>query len=133
MAEHLSTPAIMTQQSASVPCSTLPFVLARLVFGTCLLPLRFLKRDYYSIMSLESNWPGEREPSRHDVEAANHLPEPAFFTEFKRHLVSSPEALNNEDLMHLDLRVCDYIFSPNVNDLNLIPYRTPYLGNIRTL
>lgn len=53
----------------------------------------------------DSNWPGEREPSRHDVEVANELPEPAFLSEFKKCLLSSPEALYNENLMHLDLQV----------------------------
>ena len=56
-------------------------------------------------VSPESNWPGEREPSGHDVEIANELPEPAFLSGFKSCLLSSPEAVDNESLMHLDLHV----------------------------
>ena len=52
-----------------------------------------------------TNWPGEREPSRDDVEVANETPEAAFFSEFKSCLLSDPEAFGNESLMNLELNV----------------------------
>lgn len=48
--------------------------------------------------------PGERHPSRHDVETASELPEPAFLSDFKRALFASPDAVDRQDLMHLDFR-----------------------------
>lgn len=53
----------------------------------------------------ETNWPGEREPSRDDVEVANEIPGAAFFSEFKNCLLSDPEAVGDENLMNLDLNV----------------------------
>ena len=54
--------------------------------------------------SQEAIWPGEREPSHLDVEVANELPEPAFLSDFKRELLSSPKAKEKPKLMHLDLK-----------------------------
>lgn len=59
-----------------------------------------------STISHESRWPGEREnPTRHDVEVANELPEPAFLFDFKAALLASPEAAGCEKLMRTDLHV----------------------------
>lgn len=52
-----------------------------------------------------SNWPGERDPSRKDVEEANDVPEPAWLSEFKGCLLADSEIQHNEPLMHLDLQV----------------------------
>ena len=53
-----------------------------------------------------TNWPGEREPSRDDVEVANETPGAAWFSEFKSCLLSDPEAFGDEDLMKLELNAC---------------------------
>lgn len=53
----------------------------------------------------DSNWPGEREPSHGDVEAASQVPESAWLSDFKACLMASEDAADVEDLMHLDLRV----------------------------
>ena len=63
--------------------------------------------------SSESNWPGERDPSRDDVQVANELPEPAFLSDFKRSLLSSSDASENLSLMHLDFQVRQAV--PGVN------------------
>ncbi|KAK5704472.1 hypothetical protein LTR17_021854 [Elasticomyces elasticus] len=52
----------------------------------------------------DSNWPGEREPSHRDVEAASEVPESAWLSDFKVCLMASEDAQDVEDLMHLDLR-----------------------------
>lgn len=57
---------------------------------------------------LESSWPGEREPSIHDVQVANESPEPAFLAAFKRSILASSEAAGNQSLMHLDLQVREH-------------------------
>ncbi|EXJ67492.1 uncharacterized protein A1O5_09505 [Cladophialophora psammophila CBS 110553] len=54
-------------------------------------------------ISPQSTWPGERYPSQHDVEQANASLEPNFLDNFKRALLASPAALNNENLVHINL------------------------------
>jgi len=56
-----------------------------------------------SITSPESSWPGERDASRRDVEVANEIPEPGLLSDFKRALLASPDALNIDRLMHMEL------------------------------
>lgn len=59
-----------------------------------------------SITSQEAIWPGDRNPSRHDVEVATELLEPAFLSDFKKALLAHPDAEDTRDLMHLDLKNC---------------------------
>lgn len=59
--------------------------------------------------SPESNWPGEREPSCHDVQVAAELPDSAFLSDLKISLLSSSDAADNQNLMHLDLQVRGYM------------------------
>jgi len=54
---------------------------------------------------MDSNWPGEREPSYRDVEAASQVPEAAWLSDFRACLMASEDALGVQDLMHLDLKV----------------------------
>lgn len=61
-------------------------------------------------ISPQPTWPGERYPSHLDVELANESLEPNFLGNFKRALLSSPAALNNEDLVHVTLE--------NVNNIH---------------
>lgn len=58
---------------------------------------------------LESNWPGERDPSCHDVREATELPEPAFMSHYRTSLLASSDALDNKSLMHLDLEVREHV------------------------
>ena len=53
--------------------------------------------------SQRSSWPGERDPSRLDVEIANELPKPDVLCDFKKALLSSQHASENLRLMHLQL------------------------------
>lgn len=62
-------------------------------------------------ISPQATWPGERHPSHLDVELANESLEPNFLGNFKRALLSSPAALNNEDLVHVTLENVSNIHS----------------------
>jgi hypothetical protein len=53
--------------------------------------------------SQQSSWPGERYPSHRDVEVANESLEPGFLQDFKRALLASSAAQNNQALMHTSL------------------------------
>ncbi|KIW24040.1 uncharacterized protein PV07_09779 [Cladophialophora immunda] len=55
------------------------------------------------MLSSATNWPGEREPARDDVQVANETPEAAFFSQFKSCLLADPEAFGDESLMNLEL------------------------------
>ncbi|KIW27411.1 uncharacterized protein PV07_07149 [Cladophialophora immunda] len=57
-----------------------------------------------TVTSQEQILPGERNPSRHDVEAATELPEPTILSDFKRSLLATVDASDAQDLMHLDLK-----------------------------
>lgn len=53
----------------------------------------------YADTVAESNWPGERNPSRHDVRDAIKVPDYTFLDRFKVALLASTDASDNEDLM----------------------------------
>ena len=58
-----------------------------------------------------ANWPGENEPSRHDVEAANEQPSAAFLAEYKRALLASADRVltggsQEQFAVNLSARVC---------------------------
>ena len=55
--------------------------------------------------SQSPNWPGERRPSRQDVIAANERPDAGFFSDFKRALMASGDAVRNEKLLHMDFQL----------------------------
>jgi hypothetical protein len=58
----------------------------------------------HTVTPQEQILPGERNPSRHDVEVATELPEPTILSDFKRSLLATVDASNAQDLMHLDLK-----------------------------
>ena len=49
------------------------------------------------------NWPGEWDPSQHDVALASEVPDPSLLLDFKRALFASDESQSNQSLMHLNL------------------------------
>ncbi|KAK5049567.1 hypothetical protein LTR84_004496 [Exophiala bonariae] len=51
-----------------------------------------------------STWPRSRDPDQDDVELANSPLEKAFLDNFKNALLASPEAVNNEDLVHVNFQ-----------------------------
>lgn len=82
------------------------------VFGVCnslRQPYRCMRavamKEYRPNALSESNWPGERNPSRNDVRDAIEVPDRGFLSKFKTALLASPEALDNENLMsHVQVR-----------------------------
>lgn len=57
-----------------------------------------------TVTSQEQILPGERNPSRYDVEVATELPEPTRLLDFKRSLLATEDASDAQNLMHLDLK-----------------------------
>lgn len=49
------------------------------------------------------DWPGEREPSQHDVMSANERPSPAILLDFKRALLESDDARSGRQPLHINL------------------------------
>lgn len=49
------------------------------------------------------NWPGEWDPSQHDVALASEVPDPSLLVDFKRALFANDESQSNQPLMQLNL------------------------------
>jgi hypothetical protein len=130
---HLSHPAlapatvIMTQHTANpapprfygrarVPGVGFPYFLLQPICKTPIFHLDTPSMDQSPPRIPQAqNWPGEREPSSHDVSSANDLPEPAFLSGFKSCLLADTETLEVEDLMHLDLQAGHLVPNPTMN------------------
>jgi hypothetical protein len=68
----------------------------------------------------ESNWPGERIPSRDDVRDAIKVPDHTFLDRYKTTLLASSDALHPEDLMSdVEVRVSSIRHSNFTDDLYL--------------